>query len=633
MVAMKSPPEAFEEKNDFSKIENVIYEMLDKVMEEKDTFNSLEFGDDEIEEECSKISRYSTRHQTTDFQTQNNNFSRQYKRNLTEVINNKDTFNYFNTKFLSSNNPLIRNPSFYYQNFNNFSNNTFQNSLKSTNNRNDILSCNNNNINQSLNNHFNKNINNNFIGNSLEGSKTLFFNGEEKNLYNNSHNLFNFNNIIINDNNNHNIIHGNNNLKCENFSLNLDFKRGENRKKTYDIPFTLKNNINLKNQIINEISFNNNIDNNNSINHNKTNNTISDSFIYELKNILEKNGKIDYHIYNLIKGKFLSILKNHKGSKLFQKYLKSTHPEEIIHLLYIELSQNLDEFITDAYSNYFCKKFFSFLCPKDRIDFLRKIENSIIKFSCHNIGTYPIQSIIENINSKYEKILIISAIKDNIEKLFYDPFGCHVIEKIITFIDEEYISFIYSYISNNFIQLAYNSNGICIIKKILTFTQKNNLHKKIKKIVKENAFGLIQHPYGNFVIQVIVECWDDYNEIINLYKNNFFGLSMEKYSSNVIERFIEKEDKILNYFIDEIVNSNQIYELMKSNFGNYVIQKALKLSKYEYKNKLVYSAATHINKLIENKLIIKWKSLLFPYITELTPEQIQQLKQQKYFDE
>ena len=614
MMAMETPLENFEEKNYISKIENVIYDMLDKVMEEKDTLNSFDFGDDEIEEETSKISRYSTRHQTSDCQPQYN-FNRQNKRNLTDISNNKSCSDCINTKFCPSNQPLIKKSSFYLNNNSIFSGNL-------TNAGNNISSFNNN-LNQSINNQYNKNtnINNNFIRNPIPDSKTVVYSGENY-LFNNSHSnaLFNFNNLIYN-------IYGNSNINKEFSFPNLElskFKRGENKKKTYDIPFTLRNNINNHLYNINDSSINNNINNSNI--------EVKDSYIYELKNILEKNGKIDYYIYNLIKGKFLSILKNHKGSKLFQKYLKSTLPEEIIHLLYIELSQNLDEFITDAYSNYFCKKFYSFLCLKDRIDFLKKIQNSIIKYSCDNIGTYPIQSIIENVSSKYEKMIIISVLKDNIEKLSYDPFGCHVIEKIISFIEEEYIPFIYSYISNNFIKLSYNNNGICIIKKIMTFTQKINLHKKIKIIVKENALELIRHPYGNFVIQVIVECWDDYKEIINLYKNNFVELSLEKYSSNVIERFIEKEEQILNDFIDEIINSNQISELMKSNFGNYVIQKALKLSKNEYKNKLVYNAAKEINKLIEHKLIIKWKSLLFPHINELTFEQIQQLKMQKYFD-
>ena len=128
-----------------------------------------------------------------------------------------------------------------------------------------------------------------------------------------------------------------------------------------------------------------------------------------------------------------------------------------------------------------------------------------------------------------------------------------------------------------------------------------------------------------------MECWTDYKDIINLFKGQFFNLSLEKYASNVIERCIEKSEEILNDYIDEIINSNCIYEVMKSNYGNYVIQKTIKLAKGEYKNKFVFTAAKEINKLNDNKLIQKWKSLLMPHVKELTPEQINELKSQNYF--
>jgi hypothetical protein len=365
---------------------------------------------------------------------------------------------------------------------------------------------------------------------------------------------------------------------------------------------------------------------------NNINSNLNDNLFFELKHLLERTGKIDFYIYNFVKGNFLSIIKNHKGSKIFQKYLKSTHSDEILHLIFLELSNNLEELIIDPYANYFCKKFFTCLNQKDRIDFLKGIEKSLIKLSSDSIGTYPIQTIIEHSNTKFEKNIIISAIKDRFEELIYDPFGCHVLEKLLVCFEDEYVMFIYSYIFDNFLVLANNNNGICIIKKILTFTNKKRLHEKLKTIVKENALYLIQKSYGNFVIQVIVESWNDYKDIIVLFKGHFFNLSFEKYASNVIERCIEKDEEILNDYINEIINSNCIYEVMKSNYGNYVIQKAIKLAKGENKNKFVLNAAKDINKLNDNKLIQKWKSILFPHIKELDANQIQELKTLNYFN-
>ena len=367
-------------------------------------------------------------------------------------------------------------------------------------------------------------------------------------------------------------------------------------------------------------------------NHNNLNqiNYNTEYLIFQLKFNLERNGKIDHYIYSLVKGIFINIIKNQKGSKIFQKYLKSTHCD-ILHQIFLEIKPNLEEIITDFYANYFCKRFFTFLNQKDRIDFLLVIEKSLVKLSSDSIGTYPIQTIIEHVGSKNEKNIIINALKDHIKELSFDPFGCHVIEKLLSCFEEEYVGFIYNYIVDNFLELAYNNNGICVVKKILSLTHKTNLHDKLKIIVKENAKQLISHPYGNFVIQVVVECWNDYEEILCLFDKKYYSLSLEKYGSNVVERCIEKDDKILNNYIDEIVNMNKICEVMKSIYGNYVIQKALKLAKGDSKQKLVYNSAKNVNKLVEQKLIKKWKSILSIYIDCLTNEQVEVLKEQNFF--
>jgi len=685
--------EIIEESNETDPIEETINAMISKVMEEKDKSNSLEFDDDEIEDDSFKISRDSTRHQTTAkptlFSNSNNivqsfnapNFDRNNKRNYT-VNSNQVPNPSFNNPFFNLNiPPLMNNKSLFYANNanNKFAPNFYHNALQNINNNNNFGF--NNNLNQSFqsyhsfnpqysNNYLNTSMDlNNFIRNSLPYSKTVVYH-KQGNILNFGNNFIQPNNNVYNFGNNMPISFNNNNGGFIPMNLDMEFKRGENRKKTYDTSINFQNNIvnglNANNNINSNVcynkqmeeyiinnnsipSINNNIYNNNNafkksndnvnkdINNNinsipnNININVNDNYIYELKHLLEHTGKIDFYIYNQIKGNFLQIIKNHKGSKIFQKYLKSTLSDEVLHLIYKELNPNLEELIIDPYGNYFCKKFFTYLNQEDRIDFLNTISKSLIKLSSDSIGTYPIQTIIEHLSSKYEKMIIISGIKDGFEDLIYDPFGCHVLEKLLVCFEDEYILFIYTYIFEKFLYIANHNNGICIIKKILTFTHKKKLHEKIKNIVKENALYLIQQSYGNFVIQIIVEHWSDYRDIINLYKGQFFKLSLEKYASNVIERCIEKDEEILNEYIDEIINSNYIYDVMKSNYGNYVIQKAIKLAKGEYKNKFVFTAAKEINKLNDNKLIQKWKTILGTHIKDLNPEQIKELKSHNYF--
>jgi len=62
----------------------------------------------------------------------------------------------------------------------------------------------------------------------------------------------------------------------------------------------------------------------------------------------------------------------------------------------------------------------------------------------------------------------------------------HIIEKLLTCFEEEYINFIYGYIIENFLDLANNNNGICVVKKILAFTHMKIIHDKLKIKIIDN---------------------------------------------------------------------------------------------------------------------------------------------------
>ena len=645
--------------------------MLDQVMEDPDdtnstsnnVINSLQFNDDESIEDDFVDPKLNHNFIHSHFDRSNKRLKTviNFPVNMPNMpIMNVNPFNYGNN-FSSMSTPSIGfENSINYNNINNFNKNSYIGHKSSNNLFNNIY------LDQSFNNQINNNANiNTFLRNSNPYSKTaiyhyplnLFNNNLGKNFINNTfpnnyqnnlnsiQNNFSENNNNINSNaNNMNNVANFNNNNINNINNNInnisekDYKRKESRRKTYpslnyilnektqqDFQNFNNNNHPVGNFNNNQMLYQNN--NNNSFNQNNNN----EYLIFQLKYNLEKTLKIDHYIYGLIKGKFLSIIKNHKGSKIFQKYLKSTH-SDILHQIFLELRPNLEELITDPYANYFCKRFFTYLNQKDRTDFLKDIEKSMVKLSSNSIGTYPIQTIIEHVGSKNEKIIIVNALKDSVKELAVDPFGSHVLEKLLTCFEEEYVRFIYNYIVDNFLELANNNNGICIVKKILTCTHKKNIHDKFKIIIKENGLQLISHPYANFVIQIVVECWSDYKDILALYDKKYYNLSLEKYASNVVERCIEKDEEILNNYIDEIIESNRIFEVMRSNYGNYVIQKAIKLSKGENKKKLVFNAAKDINKLNDAKLILKWKSILSPHINELTPDQFKYLDEQKYFN-
>ena len=109
---------------------------------------------------------------------------------------------------------------------------------------------------------------------------------------------------------------------------------------------------------------------------------------------MSKTEKIEHYIYNKLHGCFTGVIKTHKASKIFQNYLKNTQ-SDIIHQIFVEICSSLPEIISNSYANYFCKRFFTQLNQKDRIEFLVSIQPSLIELSMNSIGTYLIQGIID----------------------------------------------------------------------------------------------------------------------------------------------------------------------------------------------------------------------------------------------
>lgn len=343
----------------------------------------------------------------------------------------------------------------------------------------------------------------------------------------------------------------------------------------------------------------------------KETNSKIELILAELNSSLLNTEKIDYFIYSKLKGNFIDVIKTHKGSRIFQKYLKNTHVD-IIHQIYKEINSNLVEILNDSYANYFIKKFFVYLNQKDRVDFLQRIQTSLISLSLSSIGTYPIQGIIEQVGSKIEKKIILNSILSSIDVFCVDTYGTHIIEKMLNCFEEDLTNPIIEYISDNFLDLANNNNGICVAKKVLSFTHKKKLHEKLKKDVINNLFSLVEQPYGNYVIKVIIEKWDDseVDEIVSPFVGKYSSLSLQKYGSNIVESLIEKNQSYLKYFIDEVSSNGRIAEVMKSCYGNYVVQKALKIVQGQLKSVLNKVVSNNIHKLNDSKLISKWKFIL-----------------------
>jgi hypothetical protein len=91
--------------------------------------------------------------------------------------------------------------------------------------------------------------------------------------------------------------------------------------------------------------------------------------------------------------------------------------------------------------------------------------------------------------------------------LCLDPYGTHVIEKIVSCFKEDHVGFIYDYVIANFMKLSNHNNGLCVVKKIIIHAAKSETIERLKELLVSNAMMLIQNPYGNYAIQVAFDVY------------------------------------------------------------------------------------------------------------------------------
>lgn len=148
----------------------------------------------------------------------------------------------------------------------------------------------------------------------------------------------------------------------------------------------------------------------------------------------------------------------------------------------------------------------------------------------------------------------------------------------------------------DFYNCSSNANGLHVIKKLLSLTMKPEYGKyrsEILDIMVKNTIEMAQNPYGNYALQIVLDCYPPKSiiGIIESIQGKIANLSMTRYSSNVVEKCMERADeKLREELIKELMIADDLFGIIKNKFGNYVIQKAISLAnphlKDEFKMKL-----------------------------------------------
>lgn len=79
--------------------------------------------------------------------------------------------------------------------------------------------------------------------------------------------------------------------------------------------------------------------------------------------------------------------------------------------------------------------------------------------------------------------------------------------------DEEKRQEINNVVLENFMTLVKDANGICVLKKFISTNKSEKIKADIYKEIQRDLFNIMKNPFGNYIVQMIIEV------LINYYFN------------------------------------------------------------------------------------------------------------------
>lgn len=282
------------------------------------------------------------------------------------------------------------------------------------------------------------------------------------------------------------------------------------------------------------------------------------------------------------KSNLLSALCLNKKILYLQKKLANELKAKDITGIIKNLKYNFISLIVGKHSNYFISDLIKKSTKRQKITILREIYSEIGKLAVSEYGSHPIQTFIERASSKEEITMLVNALSKRyfFVQLCIHPHGNFVIQKLLTFFNEQYREKINQLIIENILVLATNIHGVCVVQKFIFTCEHYQKLSLLTSVFSLNLLTLGTNQYGNYACQCLLKKVgafpDLYQSLSNGVLFNFISLSMNQYGNHLVDIFLESINKIEKMRIfDELYPLGIIHKLYKDKYGRYIVFKIL----------------------------------------------------------
>jgi len=289
-----------------------------------------------------------------------------------------------------------------------------------------------------------------------------------------------------------------------------------------------------------------------------------------------------------------------QASRFIQQKLETANSDERDQV-FAEIEPNAVQLMKDVFGNYVMQKLFEYGDQVQKKVLANAMKGKVVDLSMQPYACRVVQKALEHVLVEQQTELV-KELESDLIKVAKDQHGNHVIQQAIVLVPREHIDFMMTGLKGHVYELASHQYGCRVVQRVLEHGTEAD-KAAIMLELHGSASMLITDMYGNYVIQHVLEKGkpDDRAKMIDVITPQLLTLSRHKNASNVVEKCIllgtpEEQRSIRDQLMGDDSNS-PLFQLMKDQFGNYVIQKLVKALQGEDRAVLVNKLASHLQSL------------------------------------
>ena len=141
------------------------------------------------------------------------------------------------------------------------------------------------------------------------------------------------------------------------------------------------------------------------------------------------------------------------------------------------------------------------------------------------------------------------------------------------------------------IPLIKDQSGCRFLQEKLKST-KQFMEEKLFPSIQNNLFELGCDAFGNYFLQALIDIFSNQNLnlFLDLIKDNFKNMCTNQHGTRVVQKIIDKvsNDESLSKKLENILNSKDFGLIIKSSYGNHIVQKFITSVHFKELTKFIY---------------------------------------------